>query len=493
MGMIVQTVERIRAVLLARLVGSPGLTEVDTSPGSDLWLLCNAFAHEARKLVVGIVSQSLNCIPATASGIWLDRWAATLLLSGRAVATAWVGTITLQAETGETPTLPNASEIVHADGTRYQTTAPVAPADWVAGYVTVAAIAITLGAVANKTIGTSLSLVSPPVGCKSSCVLASTTTEGTDRETDDSLRARILIETSGRPGSGRAADYVAWALEWAAANGIDSVVDACVYPRWSAVDPNEDVCIAPLGPSGARIVTDAPTCVSLQTYLRDRAPIGAEPTVAGSGGIYGTVTGTVSQIVCTVRPRPGYGADWVSPAPAFTVGGFDAPLLKITLGAGEDCTGIIAVGDRVLIVSAVGPTGQYTYELVVTEVDPAAGNYITVATWPFEAGSFPLIGSNILPGGPLYQPSVDALQAHFGSLGTQPSAAAGKPRYPANADRLPGWLYLSDLYRAVELVPGVESVLFATPATDLLANISPGATPVIYTMTTHPVVYFEDI
>jgi len=200
MGMVAQTIEWIRAVMLGRMTGSPGLTEMDTTTGSPLWLELNAVAYEIRKVVVGIVEDSLNCIPFTSSGTWLDRWASTFLATGRLVATAWAGTITLNAEPGASPVVPINQEIVHANGTRYWTTQAVAAADWSApgGTVTVTAVALTLGTAANMANGTTLAVVSPPVGLRTACTIASTTTLGVAAESDTLLRRRLLNETRDR-------------------------------------------------------------------------------------------------------------------------------------------------------------------------------------------------------------------------------------------------------------------------------------------------------
>lgn len=84
--------------------------------------------------------------------------------------------------------------------------------------------AVTAGADYNLNSGTELTLVSAIAGI-SGAITTTDITGGTDAETDDSLRARILERTQKPPRTGTADDYVAWAKE------VSGVTRAWCYPR----------------------------------------------------------------------------------------------------------------------------------------------------------------------------------------------------------------------------------------------------------------------
>ena len=71
--------------------------------------------------------------------------------------------------------------------------------------------ALDPGASGNLPDDTSLT-IAPPLDGVSSAVIARNLTGGTDTETDEQLRARILQRIQNPPMGGSAADYVAWAL-----------------------------------------------------------------------------------------------------------------------------------------------------------------------------------------------------------------------------------------------------------------------------------------
>lgn len=442
MSLIVETVERIRAVMLARLTGSPGLTQTDTSPGSPWWLLCNAVAYEVRKVVVGILSNLLQCVPATSTGTWLDRWADTFLDGGRLRATKATGAVMLYADVGYTTAVPINSEIVAADGTSYQTTAAVASGDWAGGTVTVLFESLTLGTVANKAVGTALALTSPPVGVQATCYVVSGLDDAEDDETDAELQVRLTTETRYRPGSGKAADYVQWIRE----AQVDYVTNACVYPRWDAADPNTIVYVVPLGPVGSHLPS-AISAAAAFANVTDNFPIGASPVLAHAAGAGAAqLVLSLVQLQMDVRPRPGYEADWVCPAvPLAVAAGSVNP--RVQLDASP--VGVIVTGDRIVLPHAAGAVVQRTE----CEVSGVGANWVEITTWP----GAPSVGEDVYPGGPLYQPVADAVAEVFDRLGTWPSSDPDKPRFPPHETELPGWLYLSDVVSELESVDGVES------------------------------------
>lgn len=82
------------------------------------------------------------------------------------------------------------------------------------------------GADGNEAAGVSLSFVSPIVGVGTTLTIdADGLTGGTDLETDENYRARILARTQQVPQGGAAHDYIFWALE------VDGVTRAWLFEQ----------------------------------------------------------------------------------------------------------------------------------------------------------------------------------------------------------------------------------------------------------------------
>lgn len=108
-------------------------------------------------------------------------------------------------------TLPAGARARRADGVEFEVTTATA---FVSGSATAPVEAVLAGASANTAAATPLTLTSPVTGVSSSAVVAAGgITGGADRESDDALRARLLLRMRNPPQGGAPADYVQWALE----------------------------------------------------------------------------------------------------------------------------------------------------------------------------------------------------------------------------------------------------------------------------------------
>lgn len=461
--MLLQTVEWIRSVMLARLRGSPDLRGLDTSRRLPIWRLINATAYECRKLAVDLVSWSVNCIPTTATGVWLRRWA-TAWGVAPIEASRWIGLVTLYADAGLAPPIASGLELVAGDSVRYRTTNAVAAGHWSGpgGSVTVAAESITLGSTANKDSGTALTVVSPPAGVLSDALLGSTTTTAVDDESEDSIRRRLRNRLSGNPGGGNAAQYRQWALEAIATNHqghAAEAIDAAVYPRWDDVMGDRGTLtvalFGPVLPITDRREVSADCCAAVADYIASRKASGADVTVESvDGQLY------AFGLEVTVRPKPGYEADWVSPLVMLNVDSTVPAALRVNLDA--DPQPYIRAGDRVVFYC--GATGATEQETVVS----VGANYVILDEWP-EYGD-PVVASDVYPGGVLWQPVYDAVLALHDALGPGSSDTAGIERWPIEGFERPSTVNLSDLYAAVDNVPGVGSSVWTAPAADVTCH-----------------------
>lgn len=145
--------------------------------------------------------------PFTASSEYLEAWAALVGIL-RNTATAATGFV---AFTGFAGTLIPAGTLVRRpDGTGYMTTADLTLPAAGTGIAPVAAqIAAAAG---DMDAGTPLALASPIAGVQGAASASGPATGGSDMETDDSLRTRMLSRYRAPPQGGAESDYIEWTL-----------------------------------------------------------------------------------------------------------------------------------------------------------------------------------------------------------------------------------------------------------------------------------------
>ena len=155
---------------------------------------------------------ALQLMPDTAETEWLDRHGNIWLTNadgttGRKIATLAIGSATFIGQPAGT-IIPLGTVLNFSAGISYETLAQIVATDVPAP----APIrALTPGSSGNLVPGTQLALAEVPIG-------ASPTAEvvqldgGTDTETDDELRMRVLLRIRQPPMGGAAEDYVNWAL-----------------------------------------------------------------------------------------------------------------------------------------------------------------------------------------------------------------------------------------------------------------------------------------
>lgn len=162
---------------------------------------------------------SKQAVPFTSTAEFLEAWAGLKGVTRKA-ATPWLGTITFTSSA----TIPSGTPIVRGDGATYTSTADAVPS---AGVATVTAEADTAGTAGNCDTGTVMTLGIAIAGAQVGGAVASTTTEGSDTETDDDLRSRMLEIYANPPQGGASSDYIEWATDvagitraWTFPNGM---------------------------------------------------------------------------------------------------------------------------------------------------------------------------------------------------------------------------------------------------------------------------------
>lgn len=175
---------------------------------SVLGIIGRALAGAAHELYGYISYLARQIIIDTADAGYLERWASVWGISRKAAAYA-SGIVNFSGVNGSV--IPSGTILQRQDGARFQTTASGTIASGVAA---VPVIAVAAGAAGNTLAAVVISLVQPVSGVLSSATVATDgLSNGSDVESDDALRARLLFRIQDPPQGGDADDYVKWALE----------------------------------------------------------------------------------------------------------------------------------------------------------------------------------------------------------------------------------------------------------------------------------------
>jgi uncharacterized phage protein gp47/JayE len=195
----------VRDAISGRLPGADA-----SVPNSVLRVLSDAMGALCHLTLQYLDWLALQLLPDTAETEWLDRHGHIWLVNadgstGRKLATLASGSASFAGVQGTL--VPNATQLSYSTGISYQTMADITIG---AAPTPVNIQAIDAGALGNLDAGTTLQLVGPLLGVTNVSVV--TLEGGTDDETDDELRARILKRIREPPMGGDATDYEQWAL-----------------------------------------------------------------------------------------------------------------------------------------------------------------------------------------------------------------------------------------------------------------------------------------
>lgn len=259
-----QLIERIAADIESRLPGTDPRTR-----RSVLAVLARAHAGAVHALYGYLAWAAQQVMPDTAETDILDRLASIWGVARKAAAPA-AGNVTFSGNNGIT--IPAGTELQRSDSWRYTTDADAIIAS---GTATAAVTAVTAGADGNSAANTMLVLVSPIAGINSTAtVAAGGLTAGTDTESDDDLRDRLIDRIQSPPHGGAKADYERWAKE------IAGVTRAWVYPLENGADTVVVRFVRDDDGAGAAIIPDAGEVAAVQSHINDVRPVTAVVTVA---------------------------------------------------------------------------------------------------------------------------------------------------------------------------------------------------------------------
>lgn len=230
---------------------------------SDAQVLARALSGAAYGLYGYIDWVAKQILPDTADESTLERQAFLRLETPRIPAKAATGSASFQAAAGA---VLDANQVIQSsDGRQYRVAAAVTTT---AGGNVATLEAVEGGVLGNTDAGLLLTLVQPVAGvAEAFTVLAPGITGGTDRETIESLRSRVIRSYKVIPHGGDADDYVTWALECAGVTRAWTVKNY-MGPGTVGVFFVRD--------GDAVIIPDANEIAVVQAYLQSKAPVTAE-------------------------------------------------------------------------------------------------------------------------------------------------------------------------------------------------------------------------
>jgi uncharacterized phage protein gp47/JayE len=237
-------------------------------------VLRRAFVRELAKVWAGLVHSvhghleylSRQILVNTADGAGLDAHGADYKLPRKA-ATFAAGEYTFTGTNGTN--IPAGTVVQRSDGSEYTVDANAAIAG---GTATADVTAVVAGDAGNADAGVVMNLAQPIVGVDSSgTVAAGGLTGGTDTESDDDYRARIIERKSNTPQGGAAHDYVQWAQE------IAGVTRVWVYPLEDG--PGTVTVRFVRDNDSGSIIPDAGEVTAVQDHIDDLKPVTADVTV----------------------------------------------------------------------------------------------------------------------------------------------------------------------------------------------------------------------
>lgn len=235
----------------------------DSLRQSDAQVLARAISGVAYGLYGYQRWIAAQILPDTADEETLERQALLRLETPRKAATAATGTASFNAAAGA---VVDANLIAQAsDGRQYRIAAAVTTA---AGSNVAALEAVNGGTLGNAVAGLQLTLVQPVIGVDEVfTVQAPGLTGGTEQESVESLRARVVRSYQVIPHGGDADDYVTWALECA------GVTRAWTVKNYMGPGTVGVFFVRDGDPS---IIPDANEIAVVQAYIEAKAPVTAE-------------------------------------------------------------------------------------------------------------------------------------------------------------------------------------------------------------------------
>lgn len=247
-------------------------TGLEPREGCDLAARLYALAAQVWSLYVQTDWVARQAFPQTAEGEFLDRHAQLRGLERKPAAAAQGRVVFLALEEAAVPReIPQGTVCMTAGLVRFETTGrAVLEAGALEAEAPVRAL--EPGAAGNVSAGAILSMAVAPMGI-ASCTNREPCAGGTDRETDEALRRRVLDSFRRLPNGANAAFYQQGALSF------DQVAAAAVIPRPRGVGSVDVVPAVMAGLPGQELLQ------KLEDYFNERREIAVDLKVRAPGTV----------------------------------------------------------------------------------------------------------------------------------------------------------------------------------------------------------------
>lgn len=205
-----------------------------TSEGSDAWVTASALAVVLEAVDAQAAQVALDILPDEASTDALNRHGSVNGVDRRTGVKALV-TVTVTGPVAGPFSIPAGTQMVDADSAIFnvENTSVTLAGGSPTGTLTLVRSALA-GAAYTPSAGDTLTFVSAPTGLNSTgTVAAAADPAGTDDESDDDYRERIIATLQDRPASGNRADWKRWAEEYTAKDIRDVWVYSLLQPPTS--------------------------------------------------------------------------------------------------------------------------------------------------------------------------------------------------------------------------------------------------------------------
>lgn len=258
---LIELKERVAADLDSRLPGSDARLR-----RSNTAIIATVHAGAVHGLHGHLEYLSKQILPDTAEEEYLERWASIWGVARKEAAAA-AGTVTFTGTNGAV--IAAGTPLQRSDGAEFTVDVDVVIA---AGVAAAAVTAVDAGSACNTAAGSTLTLVSPIAGVNAAVtVTIGGISGGTDIESDDDLRSRLLFAIRQPPHGGADFDYVEWALE------VPGVTRAWCYPAYLGAGTVGLAVVCDDQPGG--IIPDAAKVQEVQAYIDSLRPVTADVTV----------------------------------------------------------------------------------------------------------------------------------------------------------------------------------------------------------------------
>lgn len=353
--------------LVARGVPNPNVT-----PGSDYYIIAQAFANEAATAMANCVIKADELMPDTATLTSLDRVAIPLGLSRRA-ASGSLGLVIYNASA--TSVVTTGAILLDSTGLRYQVTTGGTYSN--GDLISIAAV--DTGSATNQAAGNALRWLAPPAFASlTALVNTGGFTNGVDAEDDETFRNRIYARLQNFPAGGNW-QYVATVAEASS----PSVQKAFVYP---AIQGGATLHVAVVAPPTAtnknRDVAAATIAGYVSPNVQGQIPEHAFSLITTVVNVPVDVGIGLSLPSATTASPPGVGGGWLDGSPWPSSINAGALVMSVTSTTQFTMNAQVLPTLNVSHIAWLSPITWTVTNAIVTNVSGSSGSYLVTIDTP---------------------------------------------------------------------------------------------------------------